>query len=887
MSVIDTIPRDIDDSKHSDAGKNGSDDRSVSSRVTFVTQTLRNAAHVTFIDKRNLSIPFLIMLLGAAAAAAFLAVGIAGANADQDARFMNQATDVIHEISLSWKDFVEAGMWTHQECRDNISRTEFREIYENLEAVNLPLQALEWVPNITHSERASFEAEAAAWYSHYDPDYEYHGIIGFEPIDPNDPESGQAIQNRSIQPFYFAAKYVEPLNSNEATFEFDLASSPERLQSIKLALQNWQPVVTPRLHLVQDAGVDNGYSVLLIHPGIPVSTQPELKPRDVAILTLRISDVLKRATRTLALPFKVYMYDTTLPGQADFLGALTVYGYGNGNATSLPELGLNQVLSTSDHRYVQIENVTTSKWTIVVASFDNTFQPIPIFVILGGVLIFLGSIFLVMWVYTHLQRQAKFQRVKQQGEAEKAAILMEGMEKAARNERDLNDFIAHEVRNPLAAAMSACSFVSSAVNDETIPFTQARDAINEDLSIIDSALAFINDLLRNMLDMHRAKSKQLTIEWAPVDLLEDVLKPVDAMLYRRGGDVRVETICPPNLVILSDRLRLKQIVLNLARNSVKFVEKGFIRLTAAVMLDGTVTLFIEDSGPGIPIEKQRKLFAKFQDSLDALNQGTGIGLSLCLSLTELMGGTIALDDMYDSGVPGCPGSRFVIHLKKHPITIDDTTLENFSSGEGVGRSLMKDVSMLSFDENRVLGKEATLPATLTVLFVDDDMVLRKLFTRSLRRICPDWNIHEASNGESALVMVQEDVNKFQLIFVDQYMASVEKQLLGTETVRALRASGCTARICGLSANDIQTAFEDAGANAFMFKPFPTKADTMKHELIRILDGYEDNDAFDISSKEGLDQLEEYPADRIGMSSEANRSGDASTTFTSNGFGPTN
>jgi CheY-like chemotaxis protein len=439
--------------------------------------------------------------------------------------------------------------------------------------------------------------------------------------------------------------------------------------------------------------------------------------------------------------------------------------------------------------------------------------------------------------------------------------------------------------------MSACSFVSSAVNDETIPFTQARDSINEDLHIIDSALAFINDLLRNMLDMHRAKSKQLTIEWAPVDLMEDVLKPVDAMLYRRGGDVRVETICPPNLVILSDRLRLKQIVLNLARNAIKFVEKGFIRLTAAVMLDGTVSLFIEDSGPGIPIEKQRKLFAKFQDSLDALNQGTGIGLSLCLNLTELMGGTIALDDMYDSGVPGCPGSRFVIHLKKHPINIDDSSLENFSSGEGGRRWLMKDLSILSCDEiGAAMEKEVTLPNKLTVLFVDDDMVLRKLFSRSLRRICPEWNICEASNGESALVMVQDDVHKFQLIFVDQYMASVEKQLLGTETVRALRACGCTARICGLSANDVQKAFEDAGANAFMFKPFPTKADTMKHELIRILAGYhgddnddeDDDDSYDTSNKEGMNHVEAYPTGGIGT-----RSGDASKTVPSNGHGPTN
>ena len=98
-------------------------------------------------------------------------------------------------------------------------------------------------------------------------------------------------------------------------------------------------------------------------------------------------------------------------------------------------------------------------------------------------------------------------------------------------------------------------------------------------------------------------------------------------------------------------------------------------------------------------------------------------------------------------------------------------------------------------------------------------------------------------------MVEGCVDKFQLIFVDQYMASVEKQLLGTETVRALRAAGCKARICGLSANDVQQAFEDAGANAFMIKPFPTKADALKKDLLRILDGY------DIDSKDRLKPVE--------------------------------
>jgi signal transduction histidine kinase len=107
----------------------------------------------------------------------------------------------------------------------------------------------------------------------------------------------------------------------------------------------------------------------------------------------------------------------------------------------------------------------------------------------------------------------------------------------------------------------------------------------------------------------------------PTDLLHDVLEPVGGMLHQRHGKVKVVVNCPKNLVIMTDRLRLKQIILNLGRNSAKFVEEGFIQLRAEVV-DGHVELSVEDSGPGIPMEKRKQLFNKFQESLDVLGQGT-------------------------------------------------------------------------------------------------------------------------------------------------------------------------------------------------------------------------------------------------------------------------
>lgn len=95
-------------------------------------------------------------------------------------------------------------------------------------------------------------------------------------------------------------------------------------------------------------------------------------------------------------------------------------------------------------------------------------------------------------------------------------------------------------------------------------------------------------------------------------------------------------------------------------------------------------------------------------------------------------------------------------------------------------------------------------------------------------------MHQAANGETALDMTK--VDKFDVIFVDQYMASIEKQMLGTETVRAMRSAGVDAVICGLSANNVEGAYLRAGADAFMFKPFPCQRNELASELVRILQG---------------------------------------------------
>jgi CheY-like chemotaxis protein len=366
-------------------------------------------------------------------------------------------------------------------------------------------------------------------------------------------------------------------------------------------------------------------------------------------------------------------------------------------------------------------------------------------------------------------------------------------------------------------------------------------ALKEDINIVDVCLTFINDFLRSMLDMNRANADKLHIKASPVDLKTSIFEPINTMVRSRDADYEFIVDCPDDLIVMTDSLRLKQIVLNLVRNSVKFIHYGFIRLRADVK-NGMVCLYVEDSGPGIPLEKRNALFQKFQSSLDMLSQGTGVGLCLCKSLIDAMGGEISLDESFVSGVAGNPGVSFVIALNQPKLELDAFEKQDEEEGKDDG---VHAIESPNFEESApnaaIVAKEnppkavpSVLPESLKVLFVDDDNMIRKLFCRAVKRVAPGWTIQEAANGETALRLVETD--EFDLIFMDMYMASVNKQLLGTETIQALRSRGVKSRICGLSANYLEDDFLKVGADFFLLKPMPCKKDELTEELNRIVVG---------------------------------------------------
>jgi len=869
----------------------------------------------------------LIVLVGMVASASILVVGIRGANQDARETFENESHELVISIANAWQDYETYALWIHESCHlthahnslpieQNValhmgfcSRDKFRRLYEYIKNLGLDFVAMQFLPNVTHAQRAPLEEAALAYYEEKYPKVAevYQGIKAVQVT--NGAVTGIGVS--PPKPFYFPIHYIMPLENNERAVDVD--TIPGDIGPLEKSLRTGIPYVADRFQTIQDSGTSL-WSVSLMHPGIRTSVDEEYAEKGqspnnaVAKIIIRVADLVKRASNYAGMVpgMSVYVYDVSdehllqaPPGtSAIFLAGANVAGV---NQLELrEEIRFEDIPRTNqDLFYTERIAVADKEWLVVATPYDDSIYGTELtYVILGATIIFAACLALAVWFYFYLRRVSRLSQMKHDSQAEKAQIAV----KQVQRERHLNDFIAHEVRNPLSSAIVALSFVSETTR-ENVHSDRTRRSLLEDIGILENSLNYINDLLRNMLDIHRTKNKQIMLKCEPTNLRKDILEPCSAILCLRGAkanmvEVQVESV-PQDLCVDVDRLRLQQVVLNLAMNSTKFVESGFIRLGCVSVVDDIkgeehVILYVEDSGPGIPLSKREHLFEKYQESLDLLNQGTGIGLYICKHLSDIMGAEIRLDESYDSGVQDQPGTRFVIDLKKPPlplahddddpehvallarppqeesdsartmptssessinsttqVTSKSTTTPELPPGD-VQEDLVETspflhvvdeipLSLSSKDKNPAIASGTLqpegikLPEKLSVLFVDDDATLRKLFVRAVKRVAPKWQVDQAPNGETSIELTMGAAkDHYGIIFMDQYMASTEKQLLGTDTIQVLRRNGVRCLICGLSANDHEDKFRRAGADDFILKPFPCEKSALQKELLRVL-----------------------------------------------------
>lgn len=454
------------------------------------------------------------------------------------------------------------------------------------------------------------------------------------------------------------------------------------------------------------------------------------------------------------------------------------------------------------------ESIFASWWRIVNAS-------VLMLAATSGALIG-TAILLARWWF---QRDVLAQAANEQAEAERARALAEtellrererAAEAASRAKSSFLAVMSHEIRTPMNAVLGlAATLLTSDLKPED------HEAVRAIHDAGDNLLEILNDIL----DHSKLEAGELTLEniaFAPATLTEAPLAILGARALAKGISLHAEIGPDLPAGVLGDAGRLRQVLLNIISNAVKFTETGSV--TAAVRClaregnRATLEWEVRDTGIGIAPEKVGLLFRDYVQADTSINRrfgGSGLGLAICKRIIEQMQGRIAVSSQLGAGT----SVRFSVDLEMTEAPAQCDTLGQ--------------------DEEEALQRSAArLGRPLRILVVDDNATNRLVASRMLRAL--DAQVDVAADGAEAVTAATRFA--YDLILMDMRMPEMD----GMEATRAIRSRGgpsATAPIIALTANafaeDVKACLA-AGMADFVAKPVRKK--TLLAAMARQLEG---------------------------------------------------
>ena len=222
--------------------------------------------------------------------------------------------------------------------------------------------------------------------------------------------------------------------------------------------------------------------------------------------------------------------------------------------------------------------------------------------------------------------------------------LIETKEQAEESNRLKSVFLAnmsHEIRTPLNAIVGFSRLLATVDNESEK---------EEYIQIIENNNDLLLQLISDILDLSKIETGTMEFVEAPVDVNEMLEEITHAMTLRaepKGVEVRFKD-CLPECCILSDRNRLHQVMTNLMTNALKFTDSGTITIGYTLQPGNMLRFYVSDTGCGIPKDKQKDIFTRFI-KLNRFVQGTGLGLPICQTIVERMGGEISVESEVGNG----------------------------------------------------------------------------------------------------------------------------------------------------------------------------------------------------------------------------------------------
>ena len=380
---------------------------------------------------------------------------------------------------------------------------------------------------------------------------------------------------------------------------------------------------------------------------------------------------------------------------------------------------------------------------------------------------------------------------------EEVSIAKDSAEKANSAKTDFLSNMSHEIRTPLNAIVG----FSESLKEDPIP-EASKDKVNDILIASNNLLEIVNGIL----DISKIEANKLEIinkEYDVHSMFDELISLTKARIGDRDLDFKVKIDPSLPSVLYGDNTRIKQVILNILTNAVKYTKEGFVEFTVSTIIKDNICrliISVEDSGIGIKEESIPKLFSKFE-RLNVEKQitieGTGLGLAISKKLLELMNGKIIVQSVYGKG------SKFTISIDQRIIAIEKPATKQPAKTESK-----------HIDANGA-----------KVLLVDDNELNIKVAATLLKKY--NFTIDSCTSAYACFAKLNNG-EKFDVILMDDMMP----KMTGKEAVKKLKSNpNFKTPVIVLTANAITGMREEylaAGFDDYLSKPIE------KIELERVI-----------------------------------------------------